>query len=65
MLAQRREIAANAAELVSSFRAAKAAGDLALDLEHAQVAFGLIIAERHAEVMQEYQDRIPMGLPGD
>jgi len=53
-------IAANAAELVGPVRAAETAGDLALDFEHAQVAFGLIVVEGHAEVMQERQDGGPM-----
>jgi hypothetical protein len=43
--------------VVSTLRAAETAGDLLLDLEHAQVTFGLVIIERHPEVMQESQYR--------
>ena len=56
MLAQRRNIAANAAELVSPCRAAKATRDFALDFEHTEVPLSLIIVEWHAEVIQERQD---------
>lgn len=39
LLAQRRNVSANAAEVGSTFRAAKTPGHFLCDLEHAQVAF--------------------------
>src|SRR5690606_34956499 len=54
-------VAANAAEISSALGAAETAGDLVLDLKHAQIAFSLVIVERHAEVMHKRQDRAAMG----
>ncbi|EFH83052.1 hypothetical protein Krac_3965 [Ktedonobacter racemifer DSM 44963] len=55
LLAQRREVAANAAEADKAIGCAEAARDLLLDLDHAQVPFGLIVIKGHAEIQQEAQ----------
>lgn len=55
LLTQRRKIATNAAKRGKPLLGAKTAGDFLLDLEHAQIAFCLIVAERHGEIDQERQ----------
>ncbi len=47
---ERGEVAAHATEDNGAGRTAKTAGDLLLDLDHAQIAFGLIVVEGHAPV---------------
>src|SRR6266516_6591854 len=58
LLAQRREIAADAAEGLSTTRRAETAGDLLLDLDHPDSALGEAIVERHGEIIQEQQHRL-------
>ena len=48
-----RDIPADAAEVRSGVLAAESAGDLLPDLHHANVAFRLVVAEGHSEVVQE------------
>jgi len=60
VLAQRRNVSANAAEVGGTFRAAKTPGDFLFDLEHAQVALSLIIIKGHGEVVHEGEDRLAM-----
>src|SRR6266581_3913165 len=55
LLAQGREIATDAAESLSESLRAETAGDLLLDLHHAEIALGQAIVERHGEVVQEQQ----------
>src|SRR5690348_2005957 len=55
LLAQRREIPAQARERISSCLAAEAARDFLLHLEPAQVAFRLVIVEGDGEVVEEGQ----------
>ena len=58
LLAQGREIATNAAEGHSTSRRTETAGDLLLDLDHADITLGKTIVERHGEVVQEQQHRL-------
>src|SRR6266699_5076778 len=58
LLAQRREIASDAAEGHSTRRRAEAARDLLLDLHHADIALREAVVERHGEVVQEQQHRL-------
>src|SRR5438445_12622716 len=58
LLAQGREIAADAAEGHRSRRRAETAGDLLLDLDHADIALRQAIVEGHREVVQEAQHRL-------
>ncbi len=60
LLAQRREIAWDAAEGHSESIRAETAGDLLLDLHHPQIALREAIVERHGEVVQEGQHRLLM-----
>ncbi len=52
------EVAPQATEDNGAGRAAEAPGHLLLDRDHAQVAFGLVVVERHAPVSHEGQDRL-------
>src|SRR6266699_3683511 len=58
LLAQRREIASDAAEGLSTSRRAETAGDLLLDFDHPQIALREAVVERHGEVVQEQQHRL-------
>src|SRR5712691_996866 len=58
LLAQRREIASDAAEGLSTSRRAEAAGNLLLDFDHPNIALREAVVERHGEVVQEQQHRI-------
>src|SRR5260370_8696442 len=58
LLAQRREIASDAAESHSDSRRAKTAGDLLLDLHHPDIELREAVVERHGEVVQEQQYRL-------
>src|SRR5437660_2775436 len=60
LLAQRREIATDAAEGYSTSRRAETAGDLLLDLDHADITLGKTIVERHGEVVQQQQHGLLM-----
>ena len=55
LLTQRREVATNAAEVISAVRATKTAGDLVLDFQHPQIALSLIVVKWHPEVVEEGQ----------
>jgi hypothetical protein len=55
LLAQRQEIASDAAEGLSARSRAEVAGDLLLYFDHPQVTFGEAVVERHDEVVQEGQ----------
>src|SRR5438876_11393985 len=55
LLAQRREIASDAAEGLSTSRRAETARDLLLDFDHPNIALREAIVERHSEVVQEQQ----------
>src|SRR5829696_1359622 len=56
------EIAAQGQERLGPGRGAPAAGDLLLQLHHPQVAFGLVVVERHAGVVQRPQHLVPVGI---
>src|SRR5438876_9795130 len=58
LLAQRREIASDAAEGLSASRRAETARDLLLDFDHPNIALREAIVERHGEVVQEQQHRL-------
>src|SRR5689334_25190782 len=55
LLAQRREVAAQDTEGIRTGPRAEGAGDLLLHLDHAQVAFGLVVVEGNGEVIEEGQ----------
>ena len=58
LLAQRREIASDAAKGQGASRRAETAGDLLLDLDHPNIALGKAIVKGHGEVVQEQQHRL-------
>src|SRR3989442_223242 len=58
LLAQRREIASDAAKGLSPSRRAETAGDLLLDLHHADIALREAVVKRHGEGVQEGQHRV-------
>ena len=58
LLAQGREIASDAAKGHRASLRAETAGDLLLDLHHANIALRKAIVERHGEVVQEQQHRL-------
>ena len=58
LLAQGGEVGANGGERLGAIFAAEAAGDFLLELRHADVAFGLVVVEGHAQVGDEAQDLI-------
>src|SRR6266566_7381298 len=58
LLAQRREIASDAAEGRSESLRAETAGNLLLDLHHADIALREAVVERHGKVVQEQQHRL-------
>src|SRR5262245_37847005 len=60
LLAQRREIAADAAKGPSASRRAETAGDLLLDFHHPDIALREAVIKRHGEVVQEQQHRLLM-----
>ena len=60
MFATRREVTADAAELASPCGAAETAADLLLQLDHAQVTFGLVVVKGHPQVFQEPQHLRPL-----
>lgn len=47
------EIAANDTKGRGPLLTAKGAGNLLLDLDHAQISFGLVIGKRHQQIIQE------------
>ena len=49
------EVAADAGEVFRALHGAEAAGDFLAHLEHADIAFGLVVGERRAQVVQEGQ----------
>jgi hypothetical protein len=55
LLAQGREIAADATEASETLFGAEATGDLLLDFDHAQIALCLVVAKGHSEIDQERQ----------
>ena len=61
MLAQGGHIRPYATESVGTGGIPERVGDLLLDLEHPQVALGLVIVEGHGPVAQEREHRIRMG----
>ena len=64
LFAQGGQVAADAAKDRPPLVRTETAGNFLLHLDHAQVAFGLIIVERHGEVVQESQDLpLPFGEP--
>src|SRR5712692_3713702 len=58
LFAQRREVASNATKGQGTIPTAKTARNFLLNFDHANIAFGLRIVKRHAEVNQESQDGI-------
>src|SRR5260370_39718939 len=60
LLAQRREIAPDAAEGHGASRRAKTAGDLLLDLHHPDITLREAIVERHGEILQEAEHGVLM-----
>lgn len=55
MLAGGGDVAAHGQEALGALGGAPAAGDLLLEFDHADVLLGLVVAERHAEVVSEAQ----------
>src|SRR5437867_9717631 len=53
LLAQRREITADAAKDRHPLFGTEAARDLLLNLDHAQIALGEVVIERHGKIVQE------------
>src|SRR6266700_7945178 len=60
LLAQRREIAPDAAEGHGASRRAETAGDLLLDLHHPDITLREAIAKRHGEMLQEAEHSVLM-----
>ena len=61
LFAHRRNIRPNPTEGFGPCRRTKTAGNLLLDFHQAQVAFGLVVIERHAEVGHKAQRfRLPL-----
>src|SRR5258708_8882999 len=60
LLAQRREIAANAAEGLSTSSRAETAGDLLLHFDHPNIAFGQAVVKRDRKIVQEGEHRLRM-----
>ena len=58
LLAQRGQIAADAAKAGEPLIRAKAARDFLLDFEHAQIALGLIVVKVDPQIFQEAEDRL-------
>lgn len=61
MVAQGGEVPAEAREGGSAVWAAEAPGDLLLDLQHAQVALGLVVVERHPQIADEGEHGVAVG----
>ena len=61
LLAQGGQVAANAAKGAGSGLAAKGAGDFLLHLDHAHIAFGLIVVKGDHQAMQEGQHGLLVG----
>lgn len=51
LFAEGREVASDPCERGRADVGAEAAGNLLLDFEHAQVAFGLVVVERNSEII--------------
>src|SRR5688572_7918745 len=58
LLANGRDVAADAAEDVGSAATSKAAGDFLLGLDHAQIPFGQVVVEGDPEIVHEGQHLI-------
>ena len=58
LFAQGREIAAHATKGSSPSRSAKAAGNLLLHFDHAQVPFGQVVVKGHRQMLHEQQNGI-------
>jgi len=58
LLAQRREIASDAAEVQSPTPTAETAGDLLLHLDHTNIALGLRVIKRNTQIPYKGQDRL-------
>lgn len=58
LLAQGGEIGAVDAERVGALGGAEAAGDFLLEFGHADIAFGLVVVERHLRVLVAEQIRV-------
>ena len=58
LLAQRRQVAADARKRLRTGSRTETAGDLLLHFDHAQIALGQIVVKRHREIVQEGQHRI-------
>ncbi len=56
MFANGGEVSANAGEHLSAGEGAESAGDFLLDLDHADVAFGLVVSEGDMGVLEESQN---------
>ena len=57
-----REVPTNTAEGNRTRLGAEGPRDFLLDFDHAEILFGPIIGERHAEIAQEEQDRLSIAL---
>src|SRR4029453_2145361 len=65
VLAGGRQVAAQGQERLGACQGAPAAGDLLLQLHHPQVPLGLVVVERHAQVVQAAQLLVTMAVqPG-
>ena len=62
LLAQRRQVAADATKSPRSRFAAEGARDLLLDFDHPNIALRLVIVKRHSEVGEESQNCILVHL---
>src|SRR5947209_4577101 len=56
LFAQGGQIAANATKCLSASKAAEAARDLLLHLDHAQIAFSEVVVKIHAQIFQKAED---------
>src|SRR5258708_24037624 len=61
LFAHRREIAADDAKSGCPLGTAKGARNLLLDLHHAQIPLGLVVAKRHGEIVQESENLLGSG----
>ena len=55
LFTQSREVGANDGEILGACNGAKATGDFLLEFGHADIAFGLIIVEWHAQIGEKAQ----------
>jgi hypothetical protein len=62
LLAGGRDVAAHGQERLGPGQRAPAAGNLLLQLDHAQIPLGLVVVERHPKVVQEPQHLVTVSV---